>query len=197
MFLFKEKKELQIVIEGLQSDGVMLSPSDTVLGLFAQLSEKSKNKLDLIKQRDIKPYIILLSSAHLLYDYIDQDLDSTMKKIITTYWPGPLTIIFKAKTILPDWLQGQDGTIAIRVPQHETLQQILEHVDSLFSTSANISGEVVATKIADVHPLIKEKVDMVCGDHHVSYNEQASTIIDFSTGVLQILRQGAVKLDSI
>src|SRR3990167_4221680 len=100
----------------------MLSSSDTVLGLFAQLSEKAKKKLDVIKQRNIKPYIILLSSVSLLEKFIDQDIDISMQNIMKNYWPGPLTIIFKAKQTLPNWLKSEQGTIAIRIPDHEKLQ---------------------------------------------------------------------------
>ena len=129
-----ENESLQLIVKSLQSDEVILSSSDTVLGLFAQLSEKSKKKLDFIKQRNLKPYIVLLPSADLLDRFIDQELDVTMQKIMATYWPGPLTIIFKAKSSVPGWIKSEQGNIAIRVPHHEGLQEILQHVDGLFTT---------------------------------------------------------------
>ena len=81
----------------MQDDEIVISASDTILGLFAQLSEKSKKKLDLIKQRNLKPYIILLPSVMDLDQFVEQELDDKMKNIMNLYWPGPLTIIFKAK----------------------------------------------------------------------------------------------------
>lgn len=54
------------------------------------------------------------------------------------FWPGPLALlIFKAKADLPSYLKGADGTIALRIPAHAGLQQLLVDCEGLFSTSAN------------------------------------------------------------
>lgn len=65
LYLHKNDK-LQVIIKTLQSDGIVLLPSDTVLGLFAQLSEKSKKKLDSMKQQYLDYYMILLSLIYLM-----------------------------------------------------------------------------------------------------------------------------------
>ena len=61
MVHINNSENLQAIVKSLQSDGVVLLPSDTVLGLFAQLSEKTKKKLDAIKQQYLDYYMILLS----------------------------------------------------------------------------------------------------------------------------------------
>ncbi len=197
MFDRNENDCYQLVTDVLGHDEVVIAASDTVLGLFAQLSEKSKQKLDIIKQRNLKPYIVLIKSTKMLNQFADQLLDATMQQIIDTYWPGPLTIIFKAKSTLPSWMVGVDGTIAIRIPDHAGLQKLLENFDGLFTTSANISDQPVPHNYAQINPIILDQVKMVCCDLNKIYDGPASTIIDFSSGSVKIVRLGAVVIDSI
>ena len=197
MIYCNENESLQLIVKSLQRDEVILSSSDTVLGLFAQLSETSKKKLDFIKQRNLKPYIVLLSSVKLLDAFIDQELDADMQKIIATYWPGPLTIIFKAKASLPNWIKSEQGTIAIRIPDHKGLQEILQHVDGLFTTSANISDQPLPQSFSDINPLILDQVAIVSCDKHKIYDGPASTILDFVSSKVRIVRQGTIVIDSI
>lgn len=197
MLNWNEIEKYDDLINVLRNDGVVLASSDTVLGLFSQLSEKSKQQLDSIKIRNLKPYIVLVPSKDFLLQYVDQNIHSSMQKIIDTYWPGPLTIIFKAKSQLPDWLKGSDGTIAIRIPQHAGLQKILESVGGLFTTSANISGESLPVQYSQINPIILSQVQAVCCSTTEIYDGPASTILDFSSGSIQIVRQGIVFVDSM
>ncbi len=197
MFDWNDKACYPLLIDVLKDDGVVLAASDTVLGLFAQLSEKAKNRLDCIKKRNLKPYIILLQSASLLRDFTDQNIDATMQKIIDQNWPGPLTILFKAKATLPHWMIGSQGKVAIRIPDHAGLQNLLQHVPALFTTSANISDQPLPDRYACVNPEILDQVQAVCCQADKVYDGPASTIVDFSSGSINIVRLGAVVIDSI
>ncbi|MBV8660611.1 MAG: L-threonylcarbamoyladenylate synthase [Candidatus Dependentiae bacterium] len=197
MLNWKENGCYPLLVDALRHDEVILAASDTVLVLFAQLSEKSKKKLDIIKHRNLKPYIVLIKSADLLHEFIDQSMSESMQQIIDRYWPGPLTIIFKAKSNLPDWMVGVDRTIAIRIPNHEGLQKLLQQVDALFTTSANISDQPIPESYAQINPAILDQVKQVCCEIDKMYDSPSSTIIDFSSGSIKIIRLGAIKIDSI
>ncbi|MBP6869975.1 L-threonylcarbamoyladenylate synthase [Candidatus Babeliales bacterium] len=197
MLSWNEKDDYPYMIDVLRADGVLLASSDTVLGLFAQLSEKSKQKLDFIKIRSLKPYIVLIESVHLLDKFTDQKIDESMQEIMHRYWPGPLTIIFKAKSTLPNWIKGVDGTIAIRVPAHQGLQDLLTQVGGLFTTSANLSDQPLPMSYDQINPVLLDMVQAVCCDRFKIYDGPASTIIDFSSGSIKVIRMGTVVLDSI
>jgi L-threonylcarbamoyladenylate synthase len=185
------------MINALEQDKILLCSSDTVLGLFAQLSEKSKKKIDSIKKRNLKPYIVMVPCFDAITQFIDQDLSSQMLTIIKQYWPGPLTIVFKAKKDLPDWLIGVDQTIAIRIPDHAGLQAILQILGALFTTSANISDQSLPVSYAQIDPFILQQVDEVCCDPLMIYDGPASTILNFSQGSIVVIRNGSIKIDSI
>lgn len=197
MFDWNEIDSYASIVNALQHDKVLLASSDTVLGLFAQLSEKSKNKLDAIKIRNLKPYIILIKSQAVLDDFIDQELNPAMLHLIEQYWPGPLTIIFKAKPSLPCWMKSLDNTIAIRVPDHKGLQKLLTFCNGLFTTSANISDQPLPKSYGQINPAILNQVEVVCLNPSLIYDGPASTIVDFSSGSIKTLRVGAIAIDSI
>jgi len=196
VFDWKKHGEYREIIDILKHDGVLLAASDTVLGLFAQLTEKGKQKLDIIKVRNAKPYIVMIRSQAMLSQFVDQQLDEQIIGVINRCWPGPLTIIFRAKKSLPDWMKGFDGTIAIRVPDHEGLQVLLECVGALFTTSANISDQPLPKKYDEVDQKILDQVQAVCCNPTMVYDGPASTIIDASSGSIKIIRQGVVGVDS-
>jgi L-threonylcarbamoyladenylate synthase len=186
-----------LIARVLHDDELVLASSDTVLGLFAQLSEKSKQQLDLIKHRNLKPYIVLIRSVELLHKFTDQVIDDKMQQIMNKFWPGPLTIIFKAKSTLPDWMVSSNKTIAIRIPCHDGLQGLLQQFEGLFTTSANISDQPIPHKYDEVDSKILNRVRLVCCQTDIKYDSPASTIIDFTSGSIKIIRSGAVRLDSI
>ncbi len=196
MLSWDKKDDYRLLVDALMHDEVVLAASDTVLGLFAQLSEKSKKRLDFIKQRNLKSYIILVQSVDQISDFTDQEVDESMRSIIDQYWPGPLTIIFKAKSTLPEWMIHPQGTVAIRVPDHEGLQKILEKVGALFTTSANMSDQPVPDRYNFVNPEILNKVKFVCCNQNKIYDGPASTIIDLSSGSIKIIRMGEIEIDS-
>ncbi|MGZ6254916.1 MAG: L-threonylcarbamoyladenylate synthase [Candidatus Chromulinivorax sp.] len=197
MIDFFKKNEYDDAVNVLINDGVVLAPSDTVLGLFAQLSEEAKSNLDNIKIRNQKPYIVLVNNKEKIFDFIDQEIDENLEKIMSKYWPGPLTIIFKAKATLPSWMKSVDGTIAIRVPDNEKLQYLLQNISYLFTTSANISDQPLPLSYHEIDRKILEQV--FCCDIQLNtiYNSKPSTIINYSSGSIQIIRLGAIDLNSI
>ena len=98
---------------------------------------------------------------------------------------------------MSDWLTSSQRTIAIRVPHHEGFQKVLEQVGAVFTTSANITDEPLPQKVSDINPVILDQVQVACYDESQIYDGKPSTILDFSAGVVRIVRQGAVAIDSI
>lgn len=197
VFDWNNNEIIKEILEVLQHDEIVLASSDTILGLFGRLSQSSKKKLDAIKKRNLKPYIVLIQSVNLLPNFIDQDIDATMKRIMDIHWPGPLTILFKAHKNVPDWMVSAQGIIALRVPDHKGLQQLLSNLDGLFTTSANISDQPVPNSYKNIDPVILEQVKLVCCQQDFVFDGLASTILDFSSGSIKVVRLGSVVVDSI
>jgi len=163
---------------------IVLSSTDTILGLLGTLAPESFKALSLLKgARENKPYIILIGKTQGWETFVDTDtVTRGMRNVIEHCWPGPLTIIFKAKKDLPPHMVAPDGTIALRYPAHIGLQKILKNYDGLFSTSANKSNQPPPVTLENVDQDICSRVALCVVDvgSHITEKNLPSTILNFS-----------------
>lgn len=182
-------------VKTLRDGGLVAFPTETVYGLGAD----AKNS-DAIKQiftakgrPSNHPLIVHLAAP----DKFDQaqvdwvpvlapwvrDLSEHALKLINTFWPGPLTLVFKKdKSVLNELTGGQD-TVAIRAPAHPIAQELLRKFKGgVVAPSANRFGKVSPTSAADVRSEFEGMLDLMIldgGDCEVGIE---STIIDLSSG---------------
>jgi tRNA threonylcarbamoyl adenosine modification protein (Sua5/YciO/YrdC/YwlC family) len=186
---------IEYVEKRLHGGGVVLAEGDTVLGLLADVSQKGRAQLDHIKNRSKKPYLILVGDSKKALSFIETDSYKPLQieKLMHICWPGPVTLIFRAKAGVALYSQSSDGTIALRVPDHAGLLQLLSHFDGLFSTSANNAGAPVPSAIKEVDNAIISAVACVVmnDDSQKAQSHLPSTIIDCTGERLVVVRQGA------
>jgi L-threonylcarbamoyladenylate synthase len=204
-YLWEKVPDRLLLAQWLQKGEIVISETDTICGLLANITENSIEKLHRIKKdRGEKPYLILINSIRKLDDFVDTNtLTSQMLNVVKNCWPGPLTIIFKAKATVPDFLTSKKRTIALRCPKHEGIQELTRNFDGLFSTSANKSGEKAPQRISEIDEDILEMVSFVISNKNDLTVRKIlpSSIIDFSyinfsscdkeKNKLRIIREGA------
>jgi len=214
---WNKKNDRDILKDSFLQNLVGLGTSDTVLGLLAPLTRQGCVSLNTIKGRERKPYIVLIGSHHQIKQFcvISAPMEPIINCLIEKCWPGPLTLICKARQDLPDYLVSQEGTIALRVPQHAGLLSLLSdpEIPGLFSTSANKAGEPVPERLQDVHPQLLTMVDHYILDAQEKVISETpvitettkktekslpSTILDCSKdeGIF-VIREGAYSVDTI
>ncbi len=182
--------------DALRQGAVVAGTSDTILGLLADLTLSGFQELNRIKGRYEKPYLILIANQQKLAHFVPLPLDPQVKRLTENCWPGPLTIIFKAKDSVPSFMKSAQGTIALRMPQHAGLQGLLAHFDGLFSTSANKAGEDVAKSIGQLDQSIAQAVAYLVSDNGAPL-DQPSTIIDATGKKLKVIREGAYSVAAL
>ena len=78
------------------------------------------------------------------------------------FWPGKVTVVLEARSILPMVLTGGSGRIGIRVPGHPVCREIVRALSGpLTATSANLSGQPGCRRIEDLPPDIIAAADFV------------------------------------
>jgi len=195
----KERLELKnsfdrkIIVERLREGKIGLFPTDTVWGICCSIDSKSSiERIYKIKKREKNKPLLALAS-----DYLQVEryafLDNSKKEKISKYWPGPLTVVLKAKKekVLP--IVRSDGdTIAIRVPDYHFLLEIIGDLGvPVVAPSANFSGEITPESFSDVDIRIVNAVDfVVMGECKI---KKPSTIIDSSSEDVRVLRRGALE----
>jgi L-threonylcarbamoyladenylate synthase len=198
-FFWQDSQTVKFLADIIRENGIIASTTDTVCGLLANISRESFNILHDIKgERGDKPYLVLVSSMEKLQNFVlVDDLNPGILNVMNQFWPGPLTIILRAKTDLPLHLVSKEQTIAVRVPKHDGLLRLLREFDGLFSTSANISGQPVPQTIDALCSEIIESVSCIIRDEKEE-KKLPSTLVDFSQeNKWVVVREGSITKSEI
>ena len=84
------------------------------------------------------------------------------ERLIARYWPGPLSLIFRAAPIVPPRVRGAGGTVALRCPKDTLCQKLLTRIGGpVVSSSANLSGQPPAQSAEDVLRIFGNQLDLV------------------------------------
>lgn len=193
---WSETDRLVSVAHSLKQGGVVLSSTDTVLGLLAVAQESGLQSLNHIKGREQKPYIVLISSLDDLKGLAKLPLADSVQRLVAVCWPGPVTLVLPALSSLPSWLVSAQGTIAIRLPDHAGLRFLAHACGPLFSTSANHAGKPVPRLLGEVDQSILDAVSYVMSDQ-LTREALASTLLDCTGSDIRLLREGVFQVAQI
>jgi L-threonylcarbamoyladenylate synthase len=192
------QEDIRQLVTSLMQGNISICTTDTVLGLIAPITQNAFDKLNKLKGRSEKPYLVLIPNAESVQLFSDCKFQLPVKRIINSGWPGPLTLIIKAKESLPAFMKSQEGTIALRVPDHAGLQSVMKQIGPVFSTSANLQGQPTPTQIEDVDPEIMNKISLIIKDKERAQGTSlASTILDCTGQKIKLVREGAYPIEAL
>lgn len=171
---------------------VGIIPSDTVYGLVARASDQSAvQRLYSVKHREGNPGTIIAANNQQLEEL---GLKHRYLTAVEQYWPGPISIIIPCADPKLAYLHQGYMSLAVRLPDNDELQQLLQATGPLLTTSANQPKEPVATTIEQAKHYFGETVDFYEDGGDLSGN-QASTIIRIVDDAIEVIRQGAVTIN--
>jgi L-threonylcarbamoyladenylate synthase len=178
--------------------GVIAYPTETFYGLGADATnEQAVKKIYKIKGRKFKnPISIIIGRTENLYPLVES-VSPAAQKLIQAFWPGALTIIFKASNGVSPVLTAGTGKIGVRVSGSNAAQVIAQKLGHpLTATSANLSGKPECSRASEVAKQIGNKIDAIV-DFGPTIGDKVSTIIDVTCDPPEILREGTITRQSI
>jgi L-threonylcarbamoyladenylate synthase len=190
-------KDIQIAKELLDNKEVVAIPTETVYGLAANaLDSIAVTKIFEAKNRPFfNPLIIHVANWQTALQYIEfpDHLHTLFERITSTFWPGPLTILFKKSKLVPDIVTAGSDKVAIRIPNHPLTLQLLSLLNyPLAAPSANPFGYVSPTTATHVYDGLAGKIPYIL-DGGKSTVGVESTIIEFNNeGEIIVHRWGGV-----
>ncbi|MBI5894125.1 MAG: threonylcarbamoyl-AMP synthase [Deltaproteobacteria bacterium] len=177
----------------LKKGGIIAYPTETFYGLGVDpFNEDALKKLFELKGRGFdKPVSILVKDENALASIVEE-IPSVAKRLFKRFWPGPLTIVFKAKKNISDILTASTGNIGVRVSSSPVAKKLLDIIDApITATSANPSGEKSPVTPQEVERYFGDKLDMIIDGGELE-GKLGSTIVDVTEGSIKILRQGEI-----
>ncbi len=183
--------------EIIRSGKLVVFPTETVYGLGANAFDpEAVIRIFEAKERPkFDPLIVHIADESQLND-ICMDINDTAKKLIKNFWPGPLTIIFKKKKIIPDIVTSGLPTVAIRMPSHAVARELIKKAGcAIAAPSANKFSYITPTTAKTVFEQISDKVDMILDDGRSDIGIESTIISVIEEPV--ILRPGGLEIEKI
>ena len=179
--------------EIVKNGGLIAYPTETVYGLGVDpYNAEAIQKIFIAKGRaEDKGIILLIRGADDLSTLV-RAVSPTAQMLIEAFWPGPLTLVFRANPDLSPALLGGRDTVALRHSSSPIATQLLTSLGGpLTSTSANRSTEPPARSASEVQNALGEHLDLIL-DGGPSDSTLPSTLVDVSTDRAILLREGAI-----
>jgi L-threonylcarbamoyladenylate synthase len=182
----------EIALQKLTAPGAVgVLPTDTVYGLVARASDEAAVKrLYELKLREGKPGTIIAASIEQLEAL---GLKHRYLKAVEQFWPGAVSVIIPCGLEL-SYLHDGVGSLAVRIPADENLQKLLQQTGPLLTSSANHPDQPIAMTIHETKQYFKDNVDFYEDGGDLS-GRQPSTIIRIVDDAVEVIRQGAVKIN--
>lgn len=187
------KENIEQAAKLIQAGELVAVPTETVYGLAGNgLDAAAVEKIYEVKGRpQIKPLALMIPDSGKMELYCE-NVPEQAKKLAGRFWPGPLTIVLKAKSLVPEIVRAGGETVALRCPNHPlTLKLLRDAFLPLAAPSANPSGEPSPKNAEKVMEYFDGKISAVIDGGECGIGTE-STIIDMSKTPYRILREAAL-----
>mgnify|MGYP001154720259 CR=1 FL=1 len=186
------QEQVEKGVKTLREGGVIAFPTDTVYGLGADaFNPKAVERIYEIKNRPEGMSFPLLIADIAQLSTVAEPPSEIAWFLARRFWPGGLTLVLPKADSLPPHL-AKGSTVGVRIPNHPICLTLIKCLGGpIIGTSANLSGKASSLTAYEVKQQLGDKIDLIIdGGKCPGGNE--STIVDVSSGVPVILRQGLI-----
>ena len=197
--------ETQIITENLDAAAELLRngelvavPTETVYGLAGNgLDERAVEAIYEVKGRPaIKPLSLMVPDCSAMENYCE-DVPEQAQFLAQRFWPGPLTIVLRAKALVPEIVRAGGETVGLRCPDHPMTLTLLRKAQIPFAApSANPSGEPSPKTAEEVRRYFDGTIAAIVDGGPCGLGKE-STLLDMAHTPYRVLRQGALPAEEI
>lgn len=174
----------------LQKTGVVgVIPTDTVYGVVARAIDKAAvERLYRLKHRERKPGTVIAATVNQL---VELGIKRRYLRAVEQFWPGAVSVEIPHDL---EYLHQTTGRQAFRIPNDKRLIELLMATGPLLTSSANQPGQPTANTVNEAKQYFGDQVDFYVDGGNLS-GRQASTIVSIVDDAIEVIRQGAVRID--
>jgi len=188
-FLDIKDEDIREAADSIRAGGLVIIPTETVYGVAVNmLNQKAVERLYAIKQRPKdKPFSIAIDKKERVEEFA-RDIPIAAYKLISKFWPGPLTLVFKG---------SEEPSVGLRIPDDEIALRIIEQTEApILLPSANLLGKPAPANFEAAIQDLDGRVDLAIDAGPVKLGIESS-IVDVRVEPLQITRVGALSREDI
>ncbi len=164
----------------------------TVNGAAVPALGSGYRRIFTLKHREVTQTVAWLVAGEEDLDTLGQNVDPRAHVLARAFWPGALTIVVKAAPCVPAFMREADGTVALRTSASPVVSALIKECKSpLACTSANSHGLPAPASFTSVEERVLGGVDIAI-DAGDTPCRDASTIVSFVHGELEVIREGAL-----
>ncbi|PIE59353.1 MAG: threonylcarbamoyl-AMP synthase [Desulfobulbus propionicus] len=194
-----DSSSIDLAVSILRAGGIIAYPTETFYGLGVDpFNRAALKRLYAVKQRErSQPILLLVSGMAQCASLLAEPVAETFTRLAKCYWPGPLTLVHKARPDIPNELTGQTGSVGVRQSPHPSAAEILRRFQRpVTGTSANISGSEGAARAKQVVQMFPQELDLIL-DGGETPGKTGSTLVQCSNNSIQCIREGSISYQAV
>ena len=185
--------------ELLRAGGLVAFSTETVYGLGGNaLNEQAVARIFAAKQRPwFDPLIVHLADAEDISTVV-AEVPLQAKQLISTFWPGPLTLVLPRNPVIPDLVTAGLPNVAVRVPDHPLARELIRRSGvPIAAPSANPFGRISPTTAGHVLKYLASEIDLILDGGPCRIGVE-STVLQIEPGTSPLLlRPGGLTREAI
>ena len=193
-----DPQDIARAAECLRGGGLVAFPTETVYGLGVHaLDAAAVRRLFEAKGRPADDPLIIHVAQFDQVSALVIDMPATAGALAARFWPGPLTLVLPKAAVVPPEVTAGLPTVAVRVPAHPVARALLATAAiPVAAPSANRFSRPSPTRASHVLEDLHGRIDMIVDGGHTDVGVE-STVLDLTTTPAEVLRPGAVTLESL
>jgi L-threonylcarbamoyladenylate synthase len=183
---------LQAAAKAVGEGEIVVFPTDTVYGVGGDaFNQFATERIFAAKRRPRSmPLPVLVAWPRQAWA-LCSEVPAAAADLAAAFWPGALTLILPQSEDLSLDLGETKGGIAVRMPAHDELIELISTVGPLAATSANTSGSPTPATIEEIRAQLGDDVAVYLDGGRVGV-DVPSTIVDVTGWRAKIVREGAI-----
>jgi L-threonylcarbamoyladenylate synthase len=192
-----DNEAITVTAATLHEGGVVVVPTDTVYGLAAVPHDPDAvGRIFLAKARPADTHLPVLAASLDQVAGLGVEFSEAARALAARWWPGPLTLAFgfSDTRARPAWLEGRTE-VAVRIPAHRFLLDVMAETGVLLVTSANAHGQATAPSAAEAAEALAPHVALIVDGGVLA--STPSTLINVAVDPPVVERQGAIESNAV